>query len=197
MKSTLLSTLLLTTGALGALFAFAPAASAQDVSEMQMQAPSQGMRPGIRYTTGAVTTVGWEKSLTDGNPNLKKWNWSAMTTYTQSSYNRVPAGTFAKKLNNNNVEALKPTGSIYIKPIQVSPETYAKKRVQPSTIVVGNNNSNASVSGKVRLPRTNQIAAVAPAAKSYNNYVSGALLPSSEDSFSASRNVTGRLMRFQ
>ncbi len=196
MKSTLLKTFFLSSAAFGALLAFNPAAGAQEVSEMSNQPPA-GMRPGIRYTTGAVTTAGWEKSLTDGDPNLRRWNWSAMTTYTQSCYNKVPAGAFAKKINNNRVDDLKPTGSIYVKPIQISPETYAKKRVQPGVIVVGNNNANANVSAKLRLPHNNQIAAATVAAKSYNvNYLNGSLIPS-DDSYSSSRNVSGRLMRTQ
>lgn len=197
MKSTLLRTLFLSTAAFGALLAFNPAAGAQEVSEMNYQAPASGMRPGIRYTTGAVTTAGWEKSLTDGDPNLRRWNWSAMTTYTQSCYNKVPAGAFAKKATPNRIDDLKPTGSIYVKPVQISPETYAKKRVQPGVIVVGNQNSNANVSAKLRLPHhnTNQLAAVP--AKSYNvNYVNGSLIPS-DDAFNSSRNVSGRLMRTQ
>src|SRR6185503_1970878 len=103
-------------------------------------------------------------------------------------------GAFVKKINNNPDVALKPAGSIYVKPIQVSPELYAKKRVQPGVIVVGNNSGSGTVSGRVRIPRTNQIAAVPPpAAKSYNvNYVNGSLIPGSDDF--ANRNVTGRLM---
>ena len=202
MKSTLLKSLLLATGALGALLAFNPAASAQDVSEFSRQqasangAPPAGMLPGIRYTTGAVTTAGWERTLTEGDPNLKRWNWSAMTSYTQTSYNKVAPGAYVKKINNGTTPALKPAGSIYVKPIQVSPELYAKKRVQPGVIVVGNTNNTSSVSGRVRFPRTNQIAAVAPVAKGYNNYCNGTISVPDSDAF-ANRNVTGRLMRTQ
>lgn len=192
-------TLLLITGAFGALLAFNPSAQAQDIPELNQGGPSpaqqQRMIPGVRYTTGAVTTAGWEKSLTDSNPNLKRWNWSAITSYTQSSYNKVPPGAFVQKSNKPELQALKPTGSIYVKPIQVSPEIYAKKRVQPGVIVVGNTNNTSSVSGRVRVPRQ-IIAAQPPAAKSYNtNYVSGSLRPSDETL--AARNVYGRLMRTQ
>lgn len=192
-------TLLLITGAIGALLAFNPSAQAQDVPELnQAQAASaqqQRMIPGVRYTTGAVTTSGWEKSLTDGNPNLRRWNWSAITSYTQSSYNKVPPGAFVQKTNKPEQQALKPTGSIYVKPIQVSPEIYAKKRVQPGVIVVGNTNNTSSVSGRVKLPKQ-IIASQPPVAKSYNtSYVNGNLRPGDETL--AARNVYGRLMRTQ
>ncbi len=202
MKSGLLQLSFLASAAIAAIFAFNPAASAQDVGQLNMAqqaAPPPNMRPGIRYTTGAVTTAGWEKSLTDGDPNLKRWNWSAMTSYTQSCYGKVAPGAYVKKINRPGEQtALKPAGSIYVKPIQVSPETYAKKRVQPGVIVVGDTRTGTNLSGKVRIPRHNQIAeAPQPEAKSYNvNYVSGSLRTPQNDSY-ASRQVSGRLMRTQ
>src|SRR5437868_4107187 len=123
--SCVLKTTLLLTGALGAVMALMPAASAQDFSDNR-QLPANAL-PGVRYTTGSVTTSGWEKSLTDGNPNLKRWNWSSITSYTQGCYNKVPAGAFLKQNKAEDPQALKPTGHIYVKPIQVNPETYAKK----------------------------------------------------------------------
>ncbi|MBX9689292.1 MAG: hypothetical protein K2X27_21460 [Candidatus Obscuribacterales bacterium] len=187
----------LLSGALGAFLAFIPAAQAQEVDSNQSSAAPMRMIPGVRYTTGAVTTAGWEKSLTDGDPNLKRWNWSAMTTYTQSSYNKIPAGAFLKKSNRAEQPALKPTGSIYVKPVQISADTYAKKRVQPGVIVLGGNNSNSNLSGRVRLPKQ-QIAQSAPVAKSYNvNYgVAGQVHLPSDESL-ASRQVHGRLIKTQ
>lgn len=174
----------------GAAIAFAQSASAQDVSEFR-NAP-MNMRPGIRYTTGAVTTAGWEKGLVEGDPNLRRWNWSAMTSYTQSSYNHVAPGAMLPKKQVSDVQPLR-TGSIYVKPIQVSPEINARRRANQGTIVVGNTHSNANCSGRVRMPRP-QIAA-APAAKMYNTYaVNGTLSAPPADSSIASRNVFGRLM---
>jgi hypothetical protein len=192
--SFVIKTTLLLNAALGAALAMMPAASAQDFSDNR-QMPANAI-PGVRYTTGSVTTAGWEKSLTDGNPNLKRWNWSSMTSYTQSCYNKVPAGAFLKKKPEEQ-QALKPTGHIYVKPIAVNPETYAKKRIQPGVIVLGDNRSTGSVSGRVHLPK--QIAQAAPAAKSYNvNYgVSGNIRPGHDSESLASRNVFGHLMKTQ
>lgn len=178
---------------LGAVAAFAPTASAQDVSEFRNAPSPMNMRPGIRYTTGAVTTAGWEKGLTDGDPNLRRWNWSAMTSYTQSSYNHVAPGAMLPKKQVSDLQPLR-TGSIYVKPIQVSPEINARKRVNQGTIVVGNTNSNANCSGRVRMPRP-QVAAMPPAAKMYNSYSCNGTLsaPPAGESI-ASRHVFGRLM---
>ena len=174
-----------------AVAAFAPSASAQDVSEFR-NAP-QNMRPGIRYTTGAVTTAGWERGLVDGDPNLRRWNWSAMTSYTQSSYNHVAPGAMLPKKQVSEMQPLR-QGSLYVKPIQVSPEVNARRRVDQGTIVVGNRNVNTNCSGRVRAPRP-QIAA-APAAKMYNSYaVSGTLSAPPAGSSIASHNVFGRLMQ--
>lgn len=191
-----LKTTILLTGALGAVLGFMPAAQAQDVSG-NSQAQQANMQPGIRYTTGSVTTAGWEKGLTDGDPNLKRWNWSSMTSYTQSCYNRVPAGAFLKKNKPDEVQALRPPGSIYTNPIKVNPETYAKKHIQPGVIVVGDTSNKSNVSGRVRLPR--QVAELAPVAKSYNvNYgVGGTVRLPHETESLASRQVFGRLMKTQ
>lgn len=169
-------------------------ANAQDVSSVQAQ---QKFIPGVRYTTGAVTTAGWEKTLTDGDPNLKNWHWSAMTSYTQSCYNRVPAGAFLPKRNQPaQMQQIKQPGSIYSKPVHISPERYAKKRTQAGVIVVGNGNSTSSVNGKVRMPR--QIAQSAPAAKTYGvDYGVSASLTTPQDSYMASRHVRGRLLQTQ
>lgn len=187
---------LLLCGAFGALLVFNPSASAQDATEMSATPAQQAqMLPGVRYTTGCVTTAGWEKTLTDANPNLRRWNWSAMTTYTQSCYNKVPAGAFVKKASKPQ-EAMKPVGSVYSKPIHVNPDTFAKPRAPQNTIVVGTGTGTGNVSGRIHVPKS-QIASAAPAAKSYNiNYgVSGTLVPEGESL--ASRNVHGRLIRTQ
>lgn len=182
---------LLLTAALGAILAFSPSASAQDVSQI-VPAHKMKMQPGIRYTTGSVTYSGWEKSLTDGDPNLKRWNWSAMTTYTQSCYNKVPAGAFLKQNKPEQMKQLKTPGSIYVKPVHV--ETVVPKTKPQGVIWVGTGtNSTGNVSGRVRLPKQN-IASVAPVARSYNvNYVSGNMrIPDGEEL--ATRSVHGRLL---
>ena len=181
---------LLIAGAIGAILGAMPAASAQDVSGNQGQ--QYKMQPGIRYTTGAVTTAGWEKTLTDGDPNLRRWNWSAMTTYTQSCYNKVPPGAFVKK-NQKDAPALRPTGSIYVKPVHIAADAYVKKDKPQPVMVVGTASGNGSVSGQVRLPKP-VVASVAPAAKSYNvNYVSGTLSVAQGETL-ATRQVHGRLI---
>lgn len=122
--------------------------NAQDIS----QAPGQsGMIPGVRYTTGATRTVGWEKQLIEGDPNLGRWHWSAMTNYTQSQYNRVPPGHFlqSSKSNSNPMVARKAPGNIYTKPInaplpkntrivhRVNAVLLANRPEQHSTLSVG------------------------------------------------------------
>lgn len=93
----------------------------QGLRVQQSQLPARQYTPGVRYTTGSVTVSGWEKGLTDGDPNLRHWNWSAVTSYTQTVYGKVPAGAYLDKNKQ------KPPGSIYVKPIHVSPDAYVKK----------------------------------------------------------------------
>lgn len=84
----------------------------------------------IRYTSGRVTNAGWEKVLVEDDPNLKHWNWSAMSDYTQS-YKRVAPGAFQR---------VRPRNGVYAKPVHLSPLTYAKARPVPAPITVGRSN---------------------------------------------------------
>jgi hypothetical protein len=212
-------------------------ASAQDVADDMLMAPpppaSPGLRietsqnapqpgrnyaPGVRYTTGAVRVSGWEKTLTDGDPNLRHWNWSAVTTYTQSAYGRVPAGAYLDKK--------KAPGGIYVKPVQIQPGAYLKKTtayvsnnnepdyvsnrsaktgtgaklIAPQYQPVQANNSNqtaSNVTGRVRFKKPVAVAAAEPTAKTYsgdytNANVGGRIMT---DSTRSSRDVYGKLMR--
>lgn len=161
-------------------------------------APTQPPRnyvPGVRYTTGAVTTAGWEKTLTDGDPNLRHWNWSAMTSYTQSSYGKVPAGAYQKDK--------RPAGGVYVKPVHINPDTYAQKRQPfapitartPARTNAGNQTaSNVSATVKFNRPSGQPVEAVA---KTYggnytNTNVGGQVVAGSG---SEARDVYGKLVR--
>src|SRR6516164_9703852 len=133
--SCVIKTALIVSGALTTALAIMPVSQAQDFSayeQNQQQASPASPIPGVahpvagvRYTTGAVTTQGWEKSLTDADPNLRRWNWSAITSFTQSSYNHLPAGAFLKKNKPEAQQAMQPADSKYVKPIKISADTYA------------------------------------------------------------------------
>jgi hypothetical protein len=71
--------------------AYAQGFDMQETQYAQPQLPNIGRPYSIRVTTGAHTTAGWEKGLTDGDPNLKHWCWVPVTNYDQG-YIRVPAG---------------------------------------------------------------------------------------------------------
>lgn len=95
----------------------APACLAQAVAAPERHvAPVQHtpMRPGVRYTTGTyvVSGQGWEKQLTNGNPNLGHWNWIPVIGYTQST------GTTSKQA----IQAPAPVEhkSVYVKPNHVA-----------------------------------------------------------------------------
>ena len=150
-------------------------------------APPANYIPGVRYTTGAVTVSGWEQTLTTNDPNLKHWNWSAMTSYTQSCYGKVPAGAYMNKK--------RPSGGIYVKPVHVNPETYAQKRLPyPPINYNANNHSAANVNGNVRFAKPSSGSAAV--AKSYsgnytNTNVGGQIVAGSGN---ASRDVYGKLV---
>ncbi|MBY0547156.1 MAG: hypothetical protein K2W95_07670 [Candidatus Obscuribacterales bacterium] len=153
--------------------------------------PPRNYVPGVRYTTGAVTTAGWEKTLTDGDPNLRHWNWSAMTSYTQSSYGKVAPGAFQKDK--------RPSGGVYVKPVHINPDTFAQKRapfVPVSARTNAGSQTASNVSGTVRFPRPASQPAEAVAKTYGGNYtntnVGGQVVAGSG---SEARDVYGKLVR--
>lgn len=147
-----------------------------------------GLVPGVRYTTGAVTVQGWERSLTQNDPNLARWNWSAMTSYTQSSYGKVPAGHYVNQTQ-------KPQGGIYKKPVHINPETYAQKRITKPIQIAQRMTSATDLSGQVRFQKPQAQTMTPVVAKSYNiDYTncSGQLRAGRGND--SSQNVYGRLI---
>lgn len=71
----------------GVLFGFLTvgAANAQQMQMQPIQHQQQPFQPvaGVRYTTGAVVTQGWEQNLVKGNGNLAHFHWSPIVSYTQ------------------------------------------------------------------------------------------------------------------
>jgi hypothetical protein len=82
---------------LAAIIAIAAAlpASAQgfnpsELKRMQAQMPNIGRAYSIRVTTGTVTNDGFEKALTETDPNLKHWCWVPVTTMRQAYIHTAP-----------------------------------------------------------------------------------------------------------
>lgn len=184
--------------------------------------PGKNYAPGVRYTTGAVRVSGWEKTLTDGDPNLRHWNWSAVTTYTQSAYGKLPAGAFLDKK--------KSPGGVYVKPVQLPPGAFLKKTTTPTyeahntpgpdyvanrTAKTGTgakliapqyqpvqtsapNRTASDVTGRVRYKKPVAVAAAEPEAKTYGGNYTDAKVGGSVTVPSPtcdSRHVYGKLMR--
>jgi len=82
-------------------------------------------RPGVRYTTGTYKVSGWEKQLVGGDPNLKRWNWSPIVGYTQTT---KPSPTRKQALT----APLPQRKSICIKPIHVPLPTVHYSEARPA-----------------------------------------------------------------
>lgn len=137
----------------------------------------------IRYTSGRVTNAGWEKVLCDEDPNLKHWNWSATSDYTQS-YKRVAPGSYGKA---------RPQSGVYAKPVHLSPLTYAKPRADDIPIVVGDR-ATIRVRGQAIIPGNDSMVPISPPVLSYGSYLKN---PDEETggSFADSRKVRGQLIK--
>ncbi|MBY0359300.1 MAG: hypothetical protein K2W82_14965 [Candidatus Obscuribacterales bacterium] len=153
--------------------------------------PAQAKEPNrayeVRYTTGAVTNAGWERTLCDGDPNLKRWNWSAMTSYTQS-YKRFAPGAFKK-------DDRKEPGGVYVKPVHLPPIVNDRYRPAPAQIVVGNK-VTTGLSGRVRTPHDSKVVAHNNETKvlTYGDLY-GRISPVTANAVSEKRDVFGKLMR--
>lgn len=138
----------------------------------------------IRYTSGSVTNKGWEKALCEGDPNLKHWNWSAMTNYTQA-YKRFAPGAFEPP-------GKRKSGGIYVKPIHLPPINNVRPPSPP--VVVGNRTTN-NLNGQVRVPKVSALLnAEEPKVLTYSN-ASGRLANPSRERLSEGMTVQGKVIK--
>jgi hypothetical protein len=98
---------------------------------------------GYRVTSGAHTTSGWEKSLTDGDPNLRHWTWVPITNYDQKYIKVVPGAGLKRQVRPSK----QPTGGHYIKPTKVALPKRDYSAYCNSLIAA--RRSNSDVSGRV------------------------------------------------
>jgi hypothetical protein len=143
----------------------------------------------IRVTTGSHTSAGWEKNLTDGDPNLRHWTWMPVTSYDQG-YIRTPAGQ-----DQNGRSLLKrPPGHIYIKPQTMPLPRRVYHFADPTP-----RRSVADLSGSVRLPN-NKPSAPEPAqtaerkVATYSDISGRLMAPKYSAPPSESKAVHGRLL---
>jgi hypothetical protein len=101
-------------------------------------AQQAGERPGVRYTTGYTESSGWEQSLVKGQPNLGRWNWSPIVSYTQSVGSR-PTGKGASA-----APSIVPRTSHYVKYNHCALPVAAQPSVNSYS---AESNSHGSVSG--------------------------------------------------
>jgi hypothetical protein len=144
----------------------------------------------VRVTTSYHQTAGWEKPLVDGNPNLGHYHWTPQGGYDQGYMHiRSPQ---------------RPQGSIYAKPIHLSPDAYVPKarefqplanRVDPPTAP----RRDSTLAGQI-LPDKRVQAMLAQPTKvaTYADYdTRGTLLAKTrhqQDAFSSNESVSGQLI---
>ena len=96
--------------------------------------PDIGRPYSIRVTTGVSTNAGFERCLTDRDPNLRRWTWIPVTSYTQTTIGngraalpQRPQHVYAKPthvplpiVDHGGKVVMVPTGH-YVKPTRVAP----------------------------------------------------------------------------
>jgi hypothetical protein len=146
----------------------------------------------VRVTTGYHQVAGWEKPLVDGNPNLGHYHWTPQGGYDQGYLHiRSPQ---------------RPQGSIYVKPVHVSPDAYVPKTAPAQPLAnhvelpVAPRRDNL-LAGQI-LPERRVQAMVAQPTKvaTYADYdTRGTLLSRNkhsqqQDAFSSNESVSGQLL---
>lgn len=170
-----------------------PASAQMDPGEAERRAAEIARRKAsIRHTVGYTKTVGWEKSLVEGDANLGHWHWSPMVNYHQA-FNHVPAGQSKKATRSNE----RPQ-SIYVKPTKVAlPQrhydwSYLKKYQRPAATAQRRTSTDTSVVLTARQPNVGEAAATAKAYGSYGDV--SAKIRCSKEAL-ANKEVSGRLLK--
>jgi hypothetical protein len=163
--------------------------------------PNIGRAYSIRVTRGAHTNAGWEKPLTDSDPNLKHWTWVPVTSFDQA-YIHVAPGSLVKDKRPEHIY-VKPThvstvvsrpDHVYVKPVHV-PLPVVNHPVAVAT--TENNHATTDVYGKVRAPHRDPDHSLIAETKVYSQgygEVSGRIRPSTVTAMSESTSVYGKLM---
>jgi hypothetical protein len=159
-------------------------------SASQAQSTAQPDRL-VRVTTGYHQVAGWEKPLVEGNPNLGHYHWTPQGGYDQGYLHiRSPQ---------------RPQGSIYAKPIRLSPDAFVPKvrDIQPLANHVDAPSAprrDNLLDGQI-LPERRVQAVLAQPTKvaTYADFdTRGTLVPKSKhpqpDAFSSNESVSGQLL---
>jgi hypothetical protein len=81
---------------------------------------AEQLKPGrsIRYTAGATTSSGWERSLVEATPNLGRFYWAPITSYSQKYIKApLPPNERLERARKMQPAPLRAPGTIYVKPI--------------------------------------------------------------------------------
>jgi hypothetical protein len=148
-----------------------------------------------RVTTGSTHNAGWEKTLTDGNPNLKRWTWLPVTSYNQG-FVKVEPGKDASGKSLIN----RPASGVYVKPQQLSPNAFVKPRpvviVSPPPVkTAARNSASTNVNGRIRLSHQELEEESVPATYSYaKDGQYGSTTDVSANLYAAKKDVKGKLL---
>lgn len=164
-----------------------------EIKRMQSQMPNIGRPYTIRVTTGAVTNEGFEKDLTNTDPNLRHWCWVPITTARQAYIHMAPG-----QVDHGKANVARPT-SVYAKykPVAVAMPRRNWDLQYPKAIASRPSHSASDVHGS--LTYSKEPPRIAQETKNYaGSYgdVSGRLTaPHFNTAYEASTNVSGKLMR--
>lgn len=160
--------------------------------------PNIGRPYSVRVTTGAHTNAGFEKPLTDGDPNLKHWCWVPVTNYDQG-YIRIPAGADSSgkvRQRPSRVYMKSGTAPLPLNPAYSKPWKPAYINYGTPTTVKASRHANSNVTGKLTAKMPFARAAGPAITKTYSGGygdVSGRVRPTSM-AMTESGRVSGKLL---
>lgn len=160
------------------------------IKAAQAALPDIGRAYGMRITVGSHTNAGFEKSLTDSDPNLKHWTWLPINSAEQAYIHRAP-GSFAPPSTPShsaaNAQPRKSHGYMKCNTAPLPMVTYYSRPVEKHSA------TSSNVSGKLTVAKVPAV--VPPETRVYSSSeVSARLNAPRMTAMSEAKDVYGKLV---
>jgi hypothetical protein len=163
-----------------------------EIKRMQANMPNIGRAYSIRVTTGTVTNDGFEKALTQTDPNLKHWCWVPVTTMKQAYIHTAPG-----QVDHGSPKMERPK-SVYAayRPVRAAMPTVDHGQPFLPRQIAYRSTSRGDVSGTLSYAKTPPARAFTGETKVYSNSdISGRLrAPRYSTAYSDSKDCYGKLV---
>lgn len=153
------------------------------IKAAQAAMPDIGREYGMRITVGSHSNAGFEKSLTEGDPNLKHWTWLPINSAEQAYIHKAPGS-----LASGNAAPRKSHGYMKCNTAPLPMVTYYNKPVEKRE-----KRTNSDVSARLTVAKAPPPLATETRVYRYSD-VSGRLNAPRMTAMSEAKDVYGKLI---